>query len=141
VGSHVHPAGNGDDLGGTIAGNYNSYVATGQPLAGSAGTAYLALVPFERGTADRTTLDPTSTTGPAGSSNVMCLTCHRAHASAFKNAGRWDFTTELLAESHPLATDGGIDGDDVAAKYYGRDIETDFGPGQRSLCNKCHVQD
>jgi hypothetical protein len=131
VGTHAHPAGNADNLGGTISGNYNLYVATGV-LNGTAGNAYLALVPFERGTADRTALDPTTTMGTNSASNVMCLSCHRAHASAFKNAGRWDFTNELLADSHPLATDGGIDGDDVTAKYYGRDIAVDFGPLVRS---------
>ncbi len=140
VGTHAHPAGNAENLGGSISGNYNSYVATGN-LTGVAGTAYLALVPFERGTLDRTTLNPASTAGPTSANNVMCLTCHRAHASAFENAGRWDFTTELLVDSHPLATDGGIDADDVTAKYYGRDIATVFGAGQRSLCNKCHIQD
>jgi len=140
VGTHAHPAGNGDNLGGTISGNYNSYVATGN-LGGVAGTAYLALVPFEQGTIDRTTLNPTGTAGPSGASNVMCLTCHRAHASAFENAGRWDFSTELLVDSHPLTGDGGIIGDEVTAKYYNRDIATVFGPGQRSLCNKCHIQD
>jgi len=140
VGTHAHPAGNGDNLGGTISGNYNLYVATGN-LTNTAPNAYLALVPFERGTADRTTLNPTSTAGPSSASNVMCLTCHRAHASAFPNSGRWDFTTELLVDSHPASTDGGIDGDDVLASYYGRTIATDFGPGQRSLCNKCHIQD
>ena len=140
VASHVHPAGNADDLGGTIAGNYNLYVATGN-LTGVAASSYLSLVPFERGTADRTTLDPTSTQGPTGSSNVMCLTCHRAHASAFPNIGRWDFSVGLLVESHPMTGDGGVTADDITASYYGRDIATDFGPGQRSLCNKCHIQD
>ncbi len=140
VGTHAHPAGNADNLGGTVSGNYNLYVATGN-LTGSAGTAYLALVPFEQGTTDRTVLDPTTILGPSGSDNVMCLTCHRAHASAFKNAGRWDFTAPLLVDSHPLATDTGIDTDDVTAKYYTRDIAIDFGVSQRSLCNKCHIKD
>ncbi len=140
VGTHAHPAGNGDNLDGEISGNYNMYVATGN-LTGVAATSYLALVPFERGTADRTALDPTSTVGPNSASNVMCLTCHRAHASAFPNSGRWDFAAGLLVESHPMSTDGGIDDDDVSASYYGRTIATDFGPGQRSLCNKCHIQD
>jgi hypothetical protein len=27
------------------------------------------------------------------------------------------------------------------ADYYGRDITTEYGEFQRSLCNKCHVKD
>ncbi|MBA4369398.1 MAG: cytochrome C, partial [Desulfobacterium sp.] len=123
-----------------IANNYNAYVSTGT-LTGTQATSYLALVPFERGTNNPTTLSTTTTAGPSGTSNVMCLTCHRAHASAFPNAGRWDFTATFLASSHPLATDGGVTGNDVLNSYYGRNITTDFGAYQRSLCNKCHLQD
>ncbi len=143
VGTHAHPAGNGDNLGGTISGNYNQYVATGN-LTGVAASSYLALVPFERGVADRTLLNPSgaaATQGPTSASNVMCLTCHRAHASAFPDIGRWDFSTELLVDSHPMTGDGGVTADDITSSYYGRVIATDFGNGQRSLCNKCHIQD
>lgn len=141
AGSPKHPANNDATLGaGGIATNYNIYVATGD-LTGTADAAYLALVPFERGTDDPTALDPFSTQGPDASSNVMCLTCHRAHASAFPNAGRWDFETELLVDSHPQTGDGGASATDQLRSYYNRDIETVFGVGQRSLCNKCHIQD
>ena len=37
------------------------------------------------------------------SDNVMCLTCHRAHASAFNNITRWDMEDEFLAEGYPTA--------------------------------------
>jgi hypothetical protein len=126
-------------LTGDIISNYNEYVKTGD-LTGSQATAYLALVPFERGTTDPLQTDPLSTAGPTGG-NAACITCHRAHVSAFPNAGRWDFETELLADSHPQDTDGGAQGGDQLASYYGRDIASVFGPGQRSLCNKCHQQD
>jgi hypothetical protein len=140
VGEHRHPASNTSTLGGTISTNYNAYVATGD-TGGSPATAYLALVPFERGVADPAVLDPSTPKGPDGSSNVMCLTCHRAHVSAFPNAGRWDFETEFLADSHPQTGDGGASGTDQLNSYYGRDVETVFGLGQRSLCNKCHIKD
>jgi hypothetical protein len=135
-----HPANDDAHLGTTYSVNYNSYVKTGD-FTGTAADSYLSLVPFERGISDPTALDGSDTTGPDATSNVLCLSCHRAHATAFQNATRWDATTEFIADSHPAAGDGGVVGDDVANSYYGRDMETDFGTFQRSLCNKCHVQD
>ncbi|MDW7710819.1 MAG: hypothetical protein SCH98_10115 [Deferrisomatales bacterium] len=72
---------------------------------------------------------------------MMCLTCHRAHASAFTSAGRWDFKATFLAESHPREGDSGATGTDALHSYYGRDLIAELGPYQRSLCNKCHVKD
>ncbi len=136
-GAHVHPVDTAATLG-VEATNYNHYISTGNFDTSRTATSatYLALVPFERGTPDRTLLLPTNTDGPDVNSQVMCLTCHRAHASPFKHIARWDLNTELLAESNanaPVAVQ--------AVQYYERDIATDFGPWQRSLCNKCHVQD
>jgi len=145
-----HPAGNDEELGG-LADNYNYYKATGEVNAGGQATAYLALVPFERG--EGATLASDTTMGPNSAANVQCLSCHRAHASAFKNIGRWDFTVEFLADSHPNgngppvdpATDppepDGSTAEDKLNSYYGRVIATDFNPYQRSLCNKCHLKD
>ncbi len=136
-----HPASNDAHLGTGLAINYNLYVKTGD-FTGTSADSYLALVPFERGETDPTALDGSDTTGPDATSNVMCLTCHRAHASAFQNATRWDMTTEFpTTDSHPASGDGGVTGDDVANSYYGRDMVAQFGEFQRSLCNKCHVQD
>lgn len=127
--------------------NYNSYVATGN-FTGTVATSFDPLVPFETGTTDQATLvtaGVTSTAGPsAGTEQVMCLSCHRAHASAFNNMGRWDFETEFVAESAVL--DPAVIGKPATAKpYYGDgvviDIATKYGAEQRSLCNKCHVQD
>jgi hypothetical protein len=141
-GAGKHPASNAAEMSSDdIWINYNTYIRTGD-MTGSQGTAYLALVPFERGTADPTALLPATTAGPAdGTANVMCLSCHRAHASAFENMTRWDMTTEFIADSHPMATDGGVTGNDVLNSYYGRDLVAQFGEFQRSLCNKCHAQD
>jgi hypothetical protein len=123
---------------------YNSYIATGSWVAGggNAASAYDALVPFERGITDGSLLDTTNTAGPDSASNVMCLTCHRAHASAHANMGRWDFEVELLEESHALAA-GDLPA--TAVPYYKNgaavDVVAAYGPYQRSLCNKCHAQD
>jgi hypothetical protein len=131
-----HPSGNNEDLGDYIN-TYNSYVKTGD-MSGIRDTAYFALIPFERGESDATTLDPAGTSGPDSASNIMCLTCHRAHASAFKFMGRWDFGAELVIDSHPAAIDAGVTGNDILYSFYGRDMVTEFGASQRILCEKCH---
>ena len=111
--------------------------------AGKQASAYLALVPFEVDATSTSLLDPSSSSGPGagGVANVMCLTCHRAHASAFPSMGRWDFETAFMADSHPRAGDGGASGLDVLHSYYGRDMISEFGEKQRQLCNKCHRKD
>lgn len=133
-----HPAGDGERLVGGIVGQYNTYIRTGD-LSGTGGTAYLQFVPFEWGTADPTQLEPNSTQGPNATANVMCLTCHRAHASAFRATGRWDFDAALLADSHPAAGDAGAAANDPLYSYYGRDIVAEFGSGQKPFCEKCHA--
>ena len=132
-GAHLHPAGREATLG-MLARFYNAYVATGK-MTGSPESSYDRLVPFERGVKDPALLSPTSTEGPDAQANVMCLSCHRAHASAFSDAGRWDFQATLLTSSAVLSTPEGVHA------YYGEDIANRYQPFQRSLCNKCHVQD
>ena len=132
--AHRHPAGNDAHLNG-YGDAYNQYRATGNVLpAPQPADAFDFFVPFERGLTDVTSLSTTRTDGPDINSNIMCLTCHRAHASPFADAGRWDFGEELLDES-PIAEEFG----DIV--WYGEDIATRYGPYQRSLCNKCHIQD
>jgi len=139
--NHKHPSGNGEFVNGQAA-VYNSYVATGD-FTGSQATSFTALVQFEHQETDKTVLAAavTSTAGPDSSNNVMCLTCHRAHASAFNNITRWDMDHELLAEGWPTAANLAAMGALPNSDYYGRDIAVDFGDYQRSLCNKCHVKD
>ncbi|MDH3868339.1 MAG: hypothetical protein OET08_03115 [Desulfuromonadales bacterium] len=124
---------------------YNLYVATGD-MGGALATGKDALVPFARDIDDGSLLDVASTVGVDGTTDtVMCLSCHRAHASAFDNALRWDPNVEFLAESHILneATTTLMAGG--AVPYYALgapvDIVATYGEWQRSLCNKCHVQD
>jgi hypothetical protein len=117
----VHPS--GTPLGGARASAYNLYNGTDDPLGGTAATAYLVQVPFEDATVAHT-----STAGPASTSRIMCLTCHRAHASSAPDAGRWDFNVTRLV------TDGVVSGSYPLPDPYGS-------PNQRSLCNKCHVKD
>lgn len=137
AGGFEHPAGNSEKLESDIIANYNTYLRTGD-FSGMSATAYLQFVPFERGVSIPDLLDPNSSQGPNANANVMCLTCHRAHASAFANSGRWDFTATLLAQSHPAMGDAGVTPTDVYYSYYGRDIVAEFGSGQRQFCEKCH---
>ncbi|GAB4341906.1 MAG: cytochrome c [Candidatus Abyssubacteria bacterium] len=126
--SLVHPT--DENIGSKLAGNYNAYVTTGN-MTGSQGTAYLPLVPFEDVGATTT-----STAGPTATSKVMCLTCHRAHASPYPDAGRWDFAATFLEESHSAL---GVGATEPYLAYY--DANPLDMTNQRSLCNKCHAQD
>jgi len=136
-GAFSHPAGKNELLDQEIAAVYNSYIKTGD-LSGTAATAYLQFVPFERRTSDPQQLDPLSTQGPTVNANVMCLSCHRAHASAFSNIGRWDLAAGLLVESHPATGDAGATASDIMYSYSARDIASEFGSGQGQFCQKCH---
>jgi hypothetical protein len=139
-----HPSGDDVNLTSEIVANYNRYVASGD-TTGIKDTAYFALVPIERGTSDVTALDTESTVGATdGQDNVSCLSCHRAHASAFEYGTRWDTSEEFLVDSHPQVGDTVTRSDAATLQtnsYYGRDIAATFGEFQRSLCNKCHLQD
>ncbi|MFH1216991.1 MAG: cytochrome c3 family protein [Pseudomonadota bacterium] len=137
AGGFEHPAGNSENLESEIIANYNTYLRTGD-FSGLAATAYLQFVPFERGVTNPDLLDPNSSQGPNANANVMCLTCHRAHASAFDNSGRWDFKASFLSQSHPALGDAGVTPTDITYSYYGRDIVAEFGSGQRQFCEKCH---
>jgi len=125
-------------LGARFVSSYNTYVNSGD-LNGGFATAYLQFVPFERGSSDAQLLDPTSTQGMDSSSRINCLSCHRAHASAFTAAGRWDFNADLLVDSHPAPGDSGATATDVVNSYYGRDIASEFGINQGPFCEKCHA--
>jgi predicted CXXCH cytochrome family protein len=148
-----HPAGNDALLVGTadIAANYNAYVKSGD-LSGSAATSYNTLVPYEEGTgASYATLlshagsSNAATTGPVAGANVMCLSCHRAHASAFASMTRYDLSSEKMTDATgAFTTRSGMSNAALTAAYYGRgDVSTtaSWGLDQRILCNKCHAKD
>ncbi|HMN03033.1 MULTISPECIES: c-type cytochrome OmcS [Geobacter] len=153
-----HPAGNGAKFGATIAGLYNSYKKSGD-LTGTQASAYLSLAPFEEGTADYTVLkahaqiNDSVLTGADATSNVNCLSCHRAHASGFDSMTRfnlaYEFTTIADASGNSVYGTGdpsassslqGRTVNEMTAAYYGRTADK-FAPYQRALCNKCHAKD
>jgi hypothetical protein len=155
-----HPAGATARLApGGEASIYNQYVRTGD-LTGTQARSYTSMVPYEEGTTDRLTLashavsDGTVVSGPTtGSESVTCLSCHRAHATAWDHATRWNMpasSTIVFGGSWP-----GVDatGDarlpanaqgrtraETRAAMYDRDPGV-YASFQRVLCNKCHAKD
>ena len=111
---------------------YNKYrgttdCVTNPPNGGPCGSgtsvdAYLLQVPFQDAA-----MTKASTAGPTATSEVACVSCHRAHATSAPDAGRWDFSVTLLDED-------GIESGSYA-------IPNPYDANQRSLCNKCHSQD
>jgi hypothetical protein len=155
---YVHPV--DETLGSDVANKYNAYVKSGD-MTGNSGSSFLSLVPFAENTGDFTTLkshaknNDTYLNGPATSDKVMCLSCHRAHASGFSHSLRFDQGYEFMVKDGkyigsdnpaigttgrgPLQSRGRTIADWQAA-YYDRDASK-FATYQRALCNKCHAKD
>ncbi|WP_136513815.1 cytochrome C [Geomonas edaphica] len=154
--SLIHPASSDSTLGANILANYNAYVSSGN-FGGTVAGAYTSMVPFEEGTNNRANLalhsvnDGSQKGGADSNSNVMCLSCHRAHASGWDSMTRWTNKTEFLtvAGAYP-----GTDSTNTSAQSYGlgrtmNEVQATFyqrpatvyATYQRSLCNKCHAKD
>jgi predicted CXXCH cytochrome family protein len=138
---------------------YNQYLSTANYSTGT--SFYTSLVPFEQGktqtfTSMVTAANNNGAVQATATSNVMCLSCHRAHASAFDAMVRWDQNATFLTNG--VAGVNGFEAGltnrvatETAAGYYGRlpgvasavspGNGTVMGPYQRSLCNKCHGKD
>lgn len=139
----IHPA--GTFITNVVATAYNKYLGTtdcvnndgypsgepgGSPCgSGTGANAYLPDVPFEQ--AGMTTTYTGGAT--AGSSIVACVTCHRAHATSARDAGRWDFQVTFLHEDGDESGSWPIPVSSAVGTY--------ADANQRSLCNKCHSQD
>ena len=163
VAGHRHPAGSSAKLTPAIIANYNAYVSSGKMTNTNVNTAYSTLAPFEMGIADSTpasyatlkTLAVTTDTqnqSATASSNVSCLSCHRAHASAFTAMTRFFLENEFMtigdatgvASYDSNATENKINyalnPTEQQNAYYGRPASV-FGPYARDYCNKCHAKD
>ena len=137
--------------------NYNSYLGSG--LTGASG--FDTIVPFQTDNlSDFATLKTTAINNVAGTgaqatgtARVMCLSCHRAHASGFEFMGRWQNAGEFIAadgvwpgsdSASTIASQGkyaaGRTTAEMAASY-NYQPETKYASYQRSLCNKCHAKD
>jgi predicted CXXCH cytochrome family protein len=135
--------------------NYANYKKSGD-MTGTLANSYLSLVPFIENSFDYPTLkthakiDDSALSGPGNSDLVSCITCHRAHATAWENMLRWDDKASFLVYNSVWpGTDTTPDVPDYArgrtsaethAGYYDRPVSV-FASYQRSLCNKCHAQD
>lgn len=99
---------------------------------------YSSLVPFETGTTDYTLLKKTANSdgsdlkGPTIGSNVMCLTCHRAHASAWDNITRGAMLTRLNLKGRSRS--------EIKRAFYDRHAGAAI-INLGSLCTKCHRMD
>jgi hypothetical protein len=152
-GNYVHPV--DQSLGTAIANNYNAYVKSGD-LTGTSANSFSSLVPFADNTGDIPTLqghaknDNTFLNGPGTSDKVMCLSCHRAHATGWTEMLRWNIEGEFMTYNGlypgtdttptvPQFARGRL-GAETQAAYYDRPV-TQFATYQRVLCNKCHAKD
>jgi hypothetical protein len=116
-----HPS--GVAMGASVAQTYGLYNGTANPNGGNPATSYVPMVAFE---------DPamtiTSTAGPNATSQVSCISCHRAHGTSEPSMGRWDFEITLWS------AEGVESGSYAVANPW-------TAPTQRSACNKCHARD
>lgn len=154
-----HPAGSDATLAANQIRIYNTYVSSGK-LDPAKSSNYTSLVPFEQGKAKtlsalKAVASSSSIIAADTSSNVMCLSCHRAHATAFDSMVRWDQMATFLTDASGY-TNGATGSTTIAyagtprttaqtaAGYYDRPVgagTTAIGLYQRSLCNKCHGKD
>ena len=150
----THPT--NQPLGTTVAGIYNSYVGSGD-ATGTSATSFDSIVPFQTDNSNDYTVmkalaTPTVTTGPASSDRVMCLSCHRAHATGWEFMTRWDNEIEMIVidgqwpgidlageASNPKWSKGRTNAE--RAKAYNDKPASSYATYQRVLCNKCHAKD
>jgi hypothetical protein len=148
----THPVGSIAKLGPTLSGNYNTYIKTGD-LTGTASASFLSLVPFEEGTGNYAVLkmhaksDNTYLAGPdSTNAQAMCLTCHRAHASGWDGATRWNTRTDYVVFSGSYSQEGqiyqpyGQGRTEIEAQRAYYELSSNrFGANQETLCFKCHT--
>jgi|MudIll2142460700_1097286.scaffolds.fasta_scaffold00038_10 predicted CXXCH cytochrome family protein len=157
-GNYVHPV---DQNLGPVQGIYNAYLNSSNTTGNTSATSYLSLVPFVDNTDNYTTLkglannnSPTYAGPATANEKVSCLSCHRAHATGWPEALRWNMEGEFLTVADTAGnaiwpgTDNGAPAQfargrtaaETKAAYYDRNVSV-FGAYQRVLCNKCHAKD
>ncbi len=148
---HSHPVSTDGKFTTDQINNYNAYKMSGN-MTGIVASAYNSLVPFEVGGTGgqlnalvtlRTQAKALGApdTGADSNSQVMCLSCHRAHASGFDHMTRWFNDSEFMVTNSAFAqVSRGQTAAEAQAAYYGRTVAS-FSSYQRSLCNKCHAKD
>jgi predicted CXXCH cytochrome family protein len=154
----VHPV--DQNLGSEIATIYNDYVGSGNLSGNQIQGPYDSLVPFQvdnstdyAALAAQAVNDGSVTTGAASTDQVMCLTCHRAHASGWEYASRWDNEIALIIVDGEWPGTDAVSAEASLAQWakgrtvsersraYNDTLATDYATFQRVLCNKCHAKD
>jgi len=157
TGNTVHPVDTA--LGSDTATLYNQYVKSGD-MSGTIASSFSSLAPFASNTGDYTALaglaknDGSALGGPGSGDQVMCLSCHRAHASGFVEMLRFDQGYEFMTKGGQYVGSDNpeVTGSRATAQHRGRTIAewqrayyerpaTQFATYQRVFCNKCHAQD
>jgi hypothetical protein len=147
--SFTHPAPSA--LGSTIAAYYNSYLKSGN-LTGALGSAYWSAVPFEVGTGNYAALQYIVSNTPGkgadysdGTPAVMCLSCHRAHASGWDKNTRWNTKTDQIVSGGYYAQEGAMfqpygqgRSELEALQAYYQVPESRFNAIEPTFCYKCH---
>jgi predicted CXXCH cytochrome family protein len=151
TGAYVHAT---DEALGDVATTYKTYKMSGD-MTGDGINGFSSLVPFIQNNADYAQLAASAKnndsvlTGPGSNDRVSCLSCHRAHASGWDYALRWNHGSDFIVyNSLYPGTDNGVSASyaqgrtaaETAAAYYDRPV-TQFATYQRGLCNKCHAKD
>jgi predicted CXXCH cytochrome family protein len=147
TGNNVHPV--DQTLSGVFESNYKTYLSSGK-MTNTADNSYLSLVPIAVNTGTNSAIAAYANTidnnaFPTQGAQVMCLSCHRAHASGFPEMLRWYNESEFLTTLSGTtvlwpSTSIGRTQTQANAAYYERPASS-FGAYQRVLCNKCHAKD
>ena len=105
----THPVNQG--LSAAEVATYNSYLGSGLTTGVTAANSYDSIVPFQTDNLRNYTAlkglansDGSNRNGPAGTvDRVMCLSCHRAHASGWAHMTRWNNDGEFIAARRRMA--------------------------------------
>jgi predicted CXXCH cytochrome family protein len=167
TGNYVHPV---DQSMASLIPNYTNYVSSGDLSGAFTGDhanqgPFLSLAPFTKNDGNYVNLasfaaagatTATALSAPTNGDQVNCLSCHRAHATAFPWMLRWQMEGEFVTVADTATglvpiwpgTDNGAAVQfargrtevEQRAGYYMRPA-TVFGVYNRVLCNKCHAKD
>ena len=145
-GNYVHPV---DTSMVNVNANYNAYVKSGD-MTGTQPTSFLSLTPFATNSDDYAgdlaslAVRAATSAGPVDGDQVMCLSCHRAHASGFPYMLRFGYEYEFMTKesqyTYDSTTGRGRTEAEMARAYGDRPAAT-WATYQRVLCNKCHAKD
>jgi len=123
-------------------------VKTGD-MTGNSNSSFLSLVPFATNSGDFATLAALANnnnsvlTGPSSSDKVVCLSCHRAHASGWMYGFRWNAEATYIVENGAWPAAAGRTSAETQKAYYDRPASKFAtyaeGPLQQVPCSRLAV--